>query len=190
MNDRTCLLDCPSNFYKNDSLQECSICHSSCLECYGKYFYLQKSNLQGNSDSTSCTDCPSLKVLDPLSLNPERGVCQAQCSSNQYSDPSKICRPCDSSCLTCQASGSSSCLSCILNKVLHMNQCLDSCPSGFFNSGGTCMNCGAGCLSCSSSSICTQCSSTTFLIPGGCVSSCPVTNSPNNSLRICCHTEC
>lgn len=73
----------------------------------------------------SCTSCNEFLTLDG-------GMC-LECSAGRYYNSSlRACVPCDSSCLTCNAKGATSCTSCQSPLSLHpaTRTCRLCCPPG------------------------------------------------------------
>ena len=92
--------------------------------------------------------------------------------------PSGITIPfeCDPNCLTCEIMATK-CLSCSSTSSFRYyleNQCLNTCPIGFFESGTSCLACDSTCLECDgSASTCTKCSEFRIFHETSCLSSCP-----------------
>lgn len=98
-----------------------------------------------------------------------------QCSNGFYLENGK-CLRCSSSCLTCDPSKKSKCLSCYPNNFLIGETCLScskscltcissdqpdkctSCKDGYYLDKNTCIKgCPNNCLNCESGTLCTQC---------------------------------
>lgn len=79
------------------------------------------------------------------------------------------CKPCDASCAKCQTS-SSFCIACSGGKHLYQNQCVDTCPTGFYvDSLNVCTACGAFCQSCISNTNCIVCNNGYYSSGGSCL---------------------
>lgn len=94
------------------------------------------------------------------------GVVVAGCLSNQFRDASGICQNCDANCLAC-VDAPNKCTSCGSNFTLVNYQC--TCPAGQYQSGGSCLTCGAQCSSCDANGVCLGCTNGYFNQDGRCV---------------------
>lgn len=122
----TCYDVCPERYYGDDPSLTCQICFYDCYQC---------------SDGTVCSSCNetldfrafnnATSRCDPLEGYYDTGVTQAQ--------------PCNISCLTCNGSSASHCLSCNSNASMILNgtECINGsdavglgCTSCFDNSTG------------------------------------------------------
>lgn len=119
------------------------------------------------------------------------GSCQATCSVGLYYDSGTAqCQLCstkyDGSCLTCD---SSQCFRCQSGKLLSSDgqSCSSTCPTSTYLYNSQCLNCPQHCLTCTSSTTCTQCINSTYIFYNNlCYSSCPLTTQPfNNTCRLC-----
>jgi hypothetical protein len=127
--------------------------------------------------NASCTVCMS-------NLVPNAGTCQCgagselikiisspQCRSpvpnclSSYTNPENGCAQCNTSYK----------LICLTPPCPPLYECITPCPSGYYEnltSPASCLSCSSDCIACTDSTTCTQCSSTTFLKSGACVSTC------------------
>ena len=89
---------------------------------------------------------------------------------------SEICNNCYFSCESCTNSDSTSCLTCIDNKLFYQGSCLDDCPNGSYlnNSINRCFPCSTTCDQCENQSdFCISCKNNLFLFYNVCVIECP-----------------
>ena len=108
-----------------------SYCNETCASCSGPL-------------GSQCLSCESNALLN-------QGACG--CSNGYYtnyarvcndpSTPCEACLACDSTCLTCNGSAATNCLSCFGNAILANNN--------------TCINCDASCNTCASLNTCGSC---------------------------------
>ena len=131
--DKTCTTDCGDGFLNDTSDFSCKSCDITgtptfnCKKCYvpGK-----------------CSECTGSLILH---LNYQ---CLSTCPDGFYSSTDSnnknICAICESPCQNCTASGTSSCTSCIPDKYLDGNTCVDTCVSPKFNNSNNyeCSTCG------------------------------------------------
>ena len=146
-------------------------CHFSCAKC------------SKSSSETSCTSCHSGYTL-------AGGKCNPKCTENQKWDPNTnkcitgdcpagtfaekrddfhVCKPCDSSCLTCYSSTKFTCLTCSGGKLLSVHgTCVTSCEPQTFKANNThCTRCmHENCADCkkSDSGFCTNCLNSSFVL--------------------------
>jgi proprotein convertase subtilisin/kexin type 5 len=136
------------------------------------------SSSTSSSSSTTTTSSPSARAA------PRQGQCVSRCPDRFYSSRcetagagrSHVCKPCDSSCLTCTSASPTSCTSCTSGLLRYDGQCLKSCseiqtpvyqvPQDQDDNehDGSCHDCHPSCGSCNtgSASSCTTCPSTSF----------------------------
>lgn len=69
------------------------------------------------------------------------------------------CASCHSSCLTCNGSSESQCITCRSGRFSHDGKCLNSCPDGYYGDKKRqeCMACPTGCATCSNNGFCLTC---------------------------------
>ena len=170
--DNTCLSNCPIGYYARSNDQTCQKCDVSCSEC-------TDGSIQG------CTKCPNNLVLSStgrcFACDQKCYTCKeipdlcTSCYTNTYlyfdecisvcpigkweDSVNKICADCDSSCYTCFAGTSNSCIQCFSQYYLHNNVCL---------------NCDSNCNNCQTSSTnCSDCTKGMYLYNNKCYSVCP-----------------
>ena len=196
-----CVFPCPNGYWEDSSSSKCQACWVStvqpysCVKCTG-------------SRSNDCLECASGTFL-------HQGQCVNPCPDGYYGDASSWeCRACWSSttspfsCKTCDASTSSSCLSCNIGHFQHpmdTGSCLIACPTGYYgdNSNWKCKPCystgvpdKSACGTCFGplATNCASCSvSGTYYSPvdQSCVTTCPdgyyadTSDYPNNQCRKC-----
>ena len=157
LNGGVCISQCgPGTFLNGDM---CVSCESPCANC---------------ASITSCTSCVTTGsyFLDGSS-------CVTGCSARKYPDAQRVCRDCDSRCLSCAGPGVNQCSSCAAGYVLQNSTCItaSACTSsGSYIPVGTseCRPCDATCAQCSGSAAnqCTSCASPKVLQSGSCQAEC------------------
>ena len=171
----------------------CQPCASGCKTCSGPA-------------ETQCSSCfTDYKLIDsvcymdcfnPMWASRTTRICVAACASNEYGDSlNRVCRLCDSSCLTCSSGGSSSCLTCQPSLFFLSSQCLVTCPSGMFGNtvSKNCEPCQSPCETCSSSATyCESCLLGKTALSGSCVDICRSDQYRDTTANLCknCHSEC
>lgn len=120
LNSTSC--PCNSSYYDN-GVSLCTLCHYSCLSCFG-------------SSSASCATCPansSSHRIDTLLVSEHT----CPCDIGFYDNGSIDCEPCFGTCLTCQGPLASDCLSCPnsdtsfrYSSITGLNTC--PCQPGYF----------------------------------------------------------
>ncbi|XP_068609494.1 proprotein convertase subtilisin/kexin type 5 [Brachionichthys hirsutus] len=179
--DGTCVAECPSGYYGDESGQTCEPCHPSCQSCIGKH---------GNE----CLACKS-------HLFREGKGCVETCQHSHYGNTdSRVCDRCDPSCSECTGGGEDGCLSCAPGLVYlrGKGRCLLSCPRGFYDDSahGRCELCHASCRTCSGkdSRSCDSCYPGYQRSGGACESLCGGDQYPvlKGSGHACegCHASC
>jgi proprotein convertase subtilisin/kexin type 5 len=67
------------------------------------------------------------------------GTCVSTCPSMSYFNTSSgSCQSCSSDCLQCFGGSSTQCLSCNSSLLFYDNQCVPSCPDGYYAQSGSC----------------------------------------------------
>ncbi|KAM9793224.1 proprotein convertase subtilisin/kexin type 5 [Syngnathus typhle] len=179
----SCVDECPTSFYADQSLQKCQACHSTCQSCAGKH-------------SHECLACKE-------HLFRHGNECVETCRLNHYGNQATgTCEPCDPTCSEC--SGDGRCLSCVPGLVFMSREgrCLHTCPRGFFrhreydDTSATCERCHGNCATCSgkTSHSCDSCGPGYLLSGSTCVSVCDTAKYPliKGSSHICedCDASC
>lgn len=69
------------------------------------------------------------------------------------------CASCHLSCLTCNGSSESQCITCRSGRFSYDGKCLNSCPDGYYGDKKRqeCMACPTGCATCSNNGFCLTC---------------------------------
>ncbi len=133
VNSYQCDTVCPIGFYPNNTDYYCYSCHIRCYQCTGPLV-------------NQCTNCHN--TLQHRILNGTLCVCQLL---YYYDDiVSDICPGCSHTCLTCNFSSTSSCLSCNLtdNRYDDGNFSCPCNPGWYDNGGRTCAKCDVTCTTC------------------------------------------
>ncbi|EAR90508.3 zinc finger lsd1 subclass family protein (macronuclear) [Tetrahymena thermophila SB210] len=180
--NNSCLNNCPSKYWANNSNLSCQACDATCYNC------------QNPGDSNSCTNCNGQFYLlynKCIAICPPNTFAVAQTNNN-------ICQSCDLSCKTCDGPNSNNCLSCQSPMFYQQTSktCVSSCNQNQFQSNQICYPCDSSCNTCSGPSYfnCLSCSGNTFLYQNQCITNCPVkyyNNSQNNQCSPCdstCYT--
>ena len=158
-----CLSACPAGKFADASNgNTCAACDSTCGECV--------------DSATKCTACHAGGTYDAAS-----NACAYTCPPGQYVvSGTTSCAACDGTCATCSGAGTSACTSCDASgstPVLHQNECIATCPDGFYaDSSLQCAACDASCTTCSggTASDCVTCASGAPIKHGSqCVSAAP-----------------
>lgn len=155
-------MDCGAQFWNNNSGNVCSVCHTSCLDCFA-------------SSYSSCLSC-----VAPLALR-SNNTCKTPCSVGSYPNDSSPtgCSSCNVSCRECTGPTNKDCISCQSTfKITPDKRCVDTCEEGTFESiSGVCSNCFSTCRTCNrfGSRACLTCPTNRFYIRsvGSCVEACP-----------------
>uniref|UniRef100_A0AAV2MQ29 VWFC domain-containing protein n=1 Tax=Knipowitschia caucasica TaxID=637954 RepID=A0AAV2MQ29_KNICA len=175
-----CVDTCGEGMYPQE--QACLNCHPSCRYCVGPL-------------ASDCVMClKPEQVLVPQYSSSQHGVCAPKCPKYSYTDPQRVCRDCDSSCLQCTGPSPDSCISCPSLSSLLRGRCVPQCPEGSYSNDGLCIDCNPSCRSCSGSSQadCTSCGSGASLTNGFCRSSCGEGHYYNPTTSTCtkCSADC
>lgn len=135
-----CTKDCPAHHYADPYQRECLECPPGCSEC----------------NKTTCISC-----LDDWQVN-NKGRCVPEgsdkCGIDQYLDGG-ICKPCHSTCESCDGPTEHACLSCANPFLLQGTTCVSVCNKGSFQDPNqrACQPCLHTCINCYSKTNCTEC---------------------------------
>ena len=172
LHDSACVASCPSVFYFNSS-SKCSLCVSPCLTCL---------------DESQCLSC-----LPGYKYSSVTNVCSSTCSISTFFDPDiSDCQACSSNCLTC--SSPTFCFTCQQNYYLLItdasaNQCVLTCPDGYFPDAYSCMLCLYPCTTCTSSIDCLTCAYG-VQYQSRCLAGCPDSTYTNGDVCDPCQGNC
>ncbi|XP_060524028.1 furin-like protease 2 [Cylas formicarius] len=168
-----CGKDCPAHHYADVHQRECVECPPGCSEC----------------NVTTCTSC-----LDDWKVN-SKGRCQTQnsdkCDVDQYYD-SGLCKPCHSTCDSCDGPTERACLSCASPLILQGTKCVAQCDKGFYQAKDSqiCEPCLHTCSRCAARTNCTQCKEGLQLQSGECHSACATGYYSDKGLCLKCYMSC
>jgi proprotein convertase subtilisin/kexin type 5 len=184
--NNTCYSTCPDGTYSTSTPNLCNSCDLKCIICSGSSTACSSCTLSGGNiaylwNNTCITSCPD---------------------GTFYASSPNLCSTCDIKCILCSGS-STTCSSCTLNgsnmAYLWSNTCVTNCPNGTYLTANPnlCNACNTLCQLCDvSSTNCSLCSSTGYLLNLTCLAICPNpyypdTNGglgPNNCLQ--CSISC
>jgi hypothetical protein len=170
-------------------VQYCASYSTQCNQCLPTYFLASPTscvqcptNCDTCSSSTVCTACQGSYKLYPQGGNVDCDLCT---SNGKFVNAGGQCADCDNSCGTCSGT-STSCLTCNTGSgykmVVGTNQCVLSCPDGYFDDGtNNCQKCAKTCQTCQGAAdtclICKDASQTPNGSPGKCcVENCATCN--------------
>ncbi|CAG9319085.1 unnamed protein product [Blepharisma stoltei] len=149
-----------SQYMASQSPLTCGNCDSSCSTCSG-------------SGASNCLTC----VNSAITISSPPGSCSCGTSQYMISQSPLTCGNCDSSCKTCNGSGTSNCLTCA-NSAITIASPPGSCSCGtsqymISQSPLTCGNCDSSCKTCNGSGTnnCWTCANSAITIsspPGSC----------------------
>ncbi|KAG7481357.1 hypothetical protein MATL_G00065830 [Megalops atlanticus] len=168
-----CVPNCPVGYYTQYGA--CKKCHFACESCSGE-------------GPLSCTSCPVPNVLSPS------GLCAPRCPLGHYADEHRVCRACDSQCLTCDMAGV--CTSCRdPAKVLLFGECqYESCAQQYYLNASTraCRECDWSCNACRGPlrTDCLQCMEGYVFQDGICVQDCFVGSFRDGDNCLSCDAHC
>ena len=183
-----CETRCPYGYYPDTSMT-CQPCDKSCATCNGPHYYqCTGCNSEYYLSYNECHSCSSLCNTCENRYNNctscfsgyylYNNNCLLNCPIGYYSRVlGNMCLQCDSSCLTCTASDTSSCT---------------SCASGEFLSSGYCLPCDPICKTCISTSINCKSCYTLFYYNNYCHAICPDGYWPRTTDYTCqlCASSC
>ena len=156
----------------------CTACTSPCLTCSGSI--------------TSCVTCISGDYLygtTCVSTCPSTTVAVSTASPPQ-------CEDCGPNCKTCTSANVDVCLTCATGYFLYSSTCINTCPTGTYQSGTNCYSCDTTCLTCSgpNNNECTSCNTASatngVLLNNYCVASCPSGYTTVSGVCTACTSPC
>ena len=113
LDSKSCLDNCPTNYYTKDVgniCQLCSVPYSNCETC----------------TPTSCLTC----ITAGNYVNPDN-TCQTTCPTSYFKDtPTMTCKPCPSNCMQCTPSVCTKCLASFFMDAT--TKCASTCPDGYY----------------------------------------------------------
>ncbi|XP_017774307.1 PREDICTED: furin-like protease 2 [Nicrophorus vespilloides] len=172
-NEGRCVKDCPAHRFADTRQRECVECPPGCSEC----------------NKTTCISC-----LDDWQVN-SKGRCvphgSDHCDTDQYTDGG-LCKPCHSTCGTCDGPTEHACLSCSHPLILQGTRCVAECDKGRFQDKNlhSCEPCVHTCSECSSKSNCTTCVPGLQLQSGECRSTCATGYYSDRGVCTRCYISC
>lgn len=143
---------CQTGYYLLNN--QCSLCNPICRTC--------------DVSSIYCTSCPDLRVLSGTT-NPLYKTCKCNQTAGlielDYVCVDALCLDIDPFCAQCEIDATGLriryCTRCRDNRVVVGGQCV--CQPGFFQAAdGTCKPCGAGCQSCTNTTVCLTCATSSI----------------------------
>ncbi|CAD8058090.1 unnamed protein product [Paramecium sonneborni] len=177
-----CLLKCPNITYQEDNncfqcpQENCQMCNKSeCLQCKTNYELKNNNNCQQICYIDNCQQCQffSDQTQDCVQCIAPFELYQKQC---------RLQNDCQvENCAVCQIKNQQlNCVQCNPEKYKYKTNCLDSCPSGYYNNENQeCIICSLGCSSCNSQG-CLECQKQYNLINDQClckIEGCSICNS-------------
>ncbi|XP_072380228.1 furin-like protease 2 isoform X2 [Diabrotica undecimpunctata] len=168
-----CIKECPAHHYADSQRKECIECPPGCSEC----------------NKTTCISC-----LDDWKVN-SKGRCVSQnsdkCDVDQYYD-SGLCKPCHSTCDSCDGPTEKACISCASPLILQGTKCVGKCDKGFYNEkdNQVCEPCLHACARCVAKTNCTECRSGLQLQSGECLTTCAAGYYSDKGMCLRCYMSC
>ncbi|XP_066992813.1 furin-like protease 2 [Anabrus simplex] len=219
LHDNRCYAACPTYTYETEDYG-CAPCHSSCETCNGssetqciscrpgRYslagtcsnvcpdgYYADKKRRECLKCPNGCATCNSAVCLtcnEGWSLN-RKGRCVPEgnihCDSSEYFEDGH-CRPCHSTCETCNGATEDACLTCPSPLLLQNSHCLAACQDGSFIEQGVCAPCLHTCLRCVSRINCTSCVTGLHLQNGQCQATCAPGYYSDRGVCAKCYLSC
>ena len=151
--EHSCIEECPSHTYYDESSSSCRHCHDSCLSCAGP-------------SEDNCLLCPDGKVKSHYS-------CASSCPEGTFVLNSTECVSCPANCTEC--SSAEKCSTCKEGFLKETGQCVESCSKSYVADGPVCKPCPTGCKKCSHISVCTTCNEDMLYYKpdSSCLQTCP-----------------
>ncbi len=137
-----CYVTCPDGTYEDGG---------NCLDCVAPCNFC--------TSSTFCTSCSTGYLV----ATPGTCVTGVNCPVGTFPfNGDMTCATCTSPCDHCSMDPTN-CTSCITDRFLHSNDCLEDCPATTFEDVNVCSPCAGRCQTCSSLTFCESCN-TGFLV--------------------------
>ena len=159
-----CYQTCPTGFYNSNNFDDINNKSNICKKCIDNCSYCHNNN--------ECMICSKDYTL----LN---GKCVKECpleyvkvNENDFN----FCRKCSSGCNQCEETDTEICKSCIQNKYLFDNKCIDFCPEQYYsNEFNICNKCSVDdCSICSNNGkTCEKCTGSYAILNNKCLENCP-----------------
>lgn len=175
LDSNTCSASCNSGYYHSSGSFNCEICSEECLTCQDSSDYCTSCDQNGNTPyffiDTCINECPPYTLQDNNLF-----ICEGCDINGEF--PYELDGDCVSECNNGQ--------------VIHLYECIDECPSQFYNNNNFCESCNSNCVTCIDSPIiCTSCGDPTPLLDNNtCVNTCPNGKYPNMDICNDCHSSC
>ncbi len=157
------MANCPTGTFADNSNNECTDCHTDCVECTG-------------DSELFCISCADGFYLQ------NRTECKDTCPDGYYKDSTNNeCSLCDVKCTLCEYNNTDSrveCTGCADSYFLNGIECVNEsdCDEGYFanTANNTCDSCHSSCTSCiNASNNCQSCKPGYLLFGSSCVNPCP-----------------
>lgn len=219
LHDNKCYAACPTYTFETEDYG-CSSCHASCETCNGssetqcitcrpgRYalsgtcsnvcpdgYFADKKRRECLKCPVGCVTCNSavcLACTEGWALN-KKGRCvpegSAHCDSSEFYENGR-CRPCHSTCETCDGATETGCLTCQSPLVLQNSQCLAVCLDGSYMEQGVCTPCLHTCQRCVSRINCTSCVPGLHLQSGECRATCAAGYYSDRGVCAKCYLSC
>jgi proprotein convertase subtilisin/kexin type 5 len=199
-------MSCPTGTYPSPVTYSCDNCNlAGCIKCVlSPIFTLTCTQCQAGYylyNSSCLSSCPNDTILSGSECVPKpvctkyqwNGFCLDECPSSTFSTSTSTvingvtvlslsCRNCSIYCQQC--SSEMNCAACISGTFLILRngssnssyQCVNQCPTGFYQTSRSCVTCPSPCANCrltDSGVICLSCLPGFLQMGSLCVSSCP-----------------
>jgi proprotein convertase subtilisin/kexin type 5 len=145
----SCKGTCPAGTFANQVTNACTVCSNTCATC--------------TNSAANCLSCVAASANKYLLNNQCLSACPIGFFPNTV-DGSSLCTLCHQSCSSCAGDGASLCTACvffnlnILDRTANTGNCVADCPAFFFASNLRCEPCQLPCSTCTSTSVCRDCS--------------------------------
>nr|XP_022910704.1 furin-like protease 2 [Onthophagus taurus] len=172
----SCEEKCPDKHYSDPVQRECVECPNGCTEC----------------NRTNCLVCLKGWELNGKGRCVPNEIESQKCDPDEYKDGT-FCKPCHSTCETCDGPTEDACLSCVDPLLLEGTHCVSQCNKGFYRDTPTsknCIPCVHTCSECWSKNNCTECTKGLLLQNGRCLVACADGYYSDRDVCTRCHLSC
>jgi len=161
LSNNTCIAACPSGYAAVGNAttnRTCQTCEANCTKCSSTSTCVKCSNSTYLSNGNCVTACPARHVAIGTGAT------------------GRVCQACEGNCSTC--SSASRCTACSNSMYLNSDDCIAACPYGSVGlgtgqQGRFCrVVCETDCRTCVSSTTCTGCNASKYLVNGDCATAC------------------